>query len=198
MTELVVIDGCGSNLTSLCNALGRLNANAIVSHDHKIIEQAERVILPGVGAAGDAMTSLRAKGLDTLIPNLKQPVLGICVGMQLLFNHSAEDDTDCLGVIPGSLYHIPKSQTLPVPHMGWNRVQSGHELFEAIPDSSHFYFVHSYAAETSATTIASSIYGKPFTAAAQQDNFLGVQFHPERSGKYGAQILKNYLSWSGK
>ena len=196
MTDLVVIDGCGANLTSLQNALDRLGANAVVSQDHAQIESAKRVILPGVGAAGTAMARLQEKGLASLVPRLKQPVLGICVGMQVLFESSEEDDAICLGVIQGRLEKIPGSSDKPVPHMGWNTVDSTHDLFAEIPTNTHFYFVHSYAARCVESTVASTNYGIDITAAAQRENFLGVQFHPERSGIWGAKLLANFLEWS--
>ncbi len=195
MTELAIIDGCGANLTSLNNALRRLGVDVLVTNDHKKILNATRVILPGVGAAGSAMLKLKEKGLSGLVPQLQQPVLGICVGMQVLFQGSEEDNATCLGVLQGTLRKIPSHPNRPVPHMGWNQVQSDHELFANIPQKTHFYFVHSFGAEPGENTVATTHYGIKITAAAQQNNFLGVQFHPERSGIWGAKLLKNFLTW---
>lgn len=193
MSGLVVIDGCGANLTSLCNALQRLEQNPVVTSDPETILNAEKIILPGVGAAGNAMKRLTDKGLVDVIASLKQPVLGICVGMQVLFESSEEDETQCIGVVPGRLQRFVPTRQQPVPHMGWNRIQSEHPLFTGLRDGTYFYFVHSFAAPVSDNTIAQCQYGGPFTAATQCKNFLGVQFHPERSGDAGSLVLHNFL-----
>lgn len=195
--EIVIIDGCGANLASLRFALQRLGGNAVVSSDRKRIEDARHVILPGVGAAGFAMAQLRLRKLDTLIPELRQPVLGICLGMQLLLQASDEGDAACLGVIPGRCERFVPAAELPTPHMGWNRVyaRSCNGLFADIDEGAHFYFVHSYAAPVGAHTAAWSEYGHRFSAALSHNNFFGAQFHPERSGKAGARLLANFLSF---
>lgn len=195
MQPVTIIDGSGANIASLRFALERLGASSELTADPEKIRTADRVILPGVGAADDAMRRLRIQGLDKLIPQLTRPLLGICLGMQLLFDASDEDSADCLGIIPGhaSLFEVAPEQ--PVPHMGWNRVNklTDAPLLDGIPDGTYFYFVHSYAVDVTQATIASTDYGRPFTAVAQQGNFMGAQFHPERSGEQGARLLQNFL-----
>jgi glutamine amidotransferase len=141
------------------------------------------------------MTQLREKNLDTLVPTLTQPLLGICLGMQLLFNGSDEDDTDCLGLIEGRARLFDAAPDRPVPHMGWNRVEKTRNarLLDGIPDRAYFYFVHSYAVDTVATTTGCTDYGRVFTSVVRKGNFMGTQFHPERSGQNGARLLQNFL-----
>jgi glutamine amidotransferase len=196
VTGIAIVDSGGANLASLQYALQRLGAESIVSDDPARIASAQRVLLPGVGAAGDAMQRLRARGLDELIPTLKVPLLGICLGMQLLFEHSGEDDTPCLGVLQGSIARLQPSVDRPIPHMGWNTLQAIGEdaLLRDVGREDHVYFVHSYAAPVSQTTLASVHYGEAFAAVVRRDNFRGVQFHPERSGKVGARLLRNFLT----
>jgi glutamine amidotransferase len=159
------------------------------------------VLLPGVGAAADAMRRLREYGLDRVIPTLSCPLLGICLGMQLLFEHSAEGDTECLGVLPGRVERLVATPGLPVPHMGWNTLQLSagavDPLLADLPSPAYGYFVHSYAAGVGAQTLASVDYGRPLAAAVRRGNFYGVQFHPERSATMGAQVLRNFLSLQG-
>lgn len=195
--EIAIIDGCGANLASLRFALERIGLDAVVTSDKARIAAARHVILPGVGAAGYAMEQLRKLGLDTLIPELRQPVLGICLGMQLLLDSSDEDDATCLGVIPGQCVRFEPAPDMPTPHMGWNRVhpRSHNGLFAGIEDGAHCYFVHSYAAPVSANTAAWSEYGPRFSSAVSNNNFFGVQFHPERSGKTGARLLANFFNF---
>jgi glutamine amidotransferase len=194
--KVVVIGSSGANLASLGFALERLGVSAPVTEDPNRIAAAERVILPGVGAAADAMAKLRIAGLDQLIPTLRQPLLGICLGMQLLYESSEEDDATCLGVIPGNVARLPTAPGLPVPEMGWNELESISEagLLNGIEPGAYAYFVHSYAAPVSDATIAISHYGIAFSSAVAQRNFYGTQFHPERSADVGARILKNFLS----
>jgi glutamine amidotransferase len=199
--DVVVIDSGGANLASLQFALRRLGAAAEVSSDAARVRSASHVLLPGVGAAHDAMARLRAAGLDRLLPQLQQPVLGICLGMQLLFQASEEAveggaATRCLGVVPDTVRRMRAAPGLPVPHMGWNQLESLRDdpLFEGIMPGDYVYFVHSYAAPVGADTIATSDYGGPFTAAVRRGNFRGVQFHPERSAAVGARLLGNFLS----
>jgi glutamine amidotransferase len=195
MTDVAIIDGGGANIASLRFALQRLGADSELTTDPDTIRAASRVILPGVGAAADAMQRLRAAGLDEVIPTLTQPLLGICLGMQLLFESSAEEDAECLGIIDGRATLFTAAEDMPVPHMGWNCVEQTNKsvLFDGIPDNAYFYFVHSYAVDTVAETIGRTNYGRNFTSAVCKDNFMGAQFHPERSGKYGARLLKNFL-----
>ena len=193
--DVVIIPSCGSNLASLQFALERLGAEVPLTEDPVRIRAATHVILPGVGAAAPGMERLRAAGLVELIPTLKQPVLGICLGMQLLFASSEEEDTPCLGVIDAAVRRFPASPDHPVPQMGWNElVPVGDSLLmEGVPSGAYAYFVHSYAAPTGPYTRATTTYGVPFSAVIEQRNFYGTQFHPERSSRAGAHILENFL-----
>jgi glutamine amidotransferase len=193
--SVAIIDSGGANIASLRAALARLGAASVVTSDHEVIRAAPRVMLPGVGNAHSAMAKLRAAGLDTLIPTLKQPLLGICLGMQLLFDRSDEGPANCLGVIPGSIGKLSSEPGKPVPHMGWNQFTQvvPDALLEGVSSLDHVYFVHSYAAPTSSATVAITDYGMAFTAVARRANFCGTQFHPERSGVVGARILANFL-----
>ena len=193
--DVVIVDSGGANLASLGFALERLGARSRVSSDPATIVAAPRVLLPGVGSAGDAMQRLRSAGLDRVLPGLRQPLLGICLGMQLLFERSAEDDAAGLGILPGRVERLQAAPGRPVPHMGWNTLEpcSVDPLLQDIPAGEHFYFVHSFAARPSMTTLATADYGGPVVAVAGRDNFRGVQFHPERSGAAGAKLLANFL-----
>ena len=193
---VAIIDGGGANIASLCFALERLGRQGQLTVDSGFIRDAQRVILPGVGDAGDAMLRLRDSGLDDLIPELTQPVLGICLGMQLFFDASEENSTQCLGILPGTAKQLQASSEQSVPHMGWNQVISRKPstLLDGIPDGAYFYFVHSYALGVSTDTVATSDHGITFTAIAQRDNFSATQFHPERSGEHGARLLTNFLA----
>jgi glutamine amidotransferase len=192
---VAIIDGGGANIASLRFALQRLGTDGILTSDHDVIRDAGRVILPGVGAARAAMDTLKEKGLDQLVPTLSQPVLGICLGMQLLFEGSEEDNTECLGIIEGHARRFEPAKDRPVPHMGWNRVDKTRNarMLDGVPDGAHFYFVHSYAVEMVATTTGCTEYGHIFTSVVRKGNFMGTQFHPERSGKNGARLLQNFL-----
>ncbi|HEX5420969.1 MAG TPA: imidazole glycerol phosphate synthase subunit HisH, partial [Gammaproteobacteria bacterium] len=163
--------------------------------DPERIRSATHVILPGVGAARSAMERLSAAGLASVVPQLEQPVLGICVGMQVLMTSSEEEDADCLDIIPGRLSRFPQSAGLPVPHMGWSQIEVTEQsaLLDGISDGAYAYFVHSYAAPVGPYTRSASRYGVEFSAVVEQDNFFGTQFHPERSSELGARILKNFL-----
>lgn len=201
MSDVVVIDSGGANLASLLFALQRLGASATVSTDAARIRSASHVLLPGVGAAHDAMARLRAAGLDQLLPSLTQPLLGICLGMQLLFESSEEaakgaSHTPCLGVIPGRVQRMRTGPGLPVPHMGWNQLEplADDPLFEGIRRGDYVYFVHSYAAPVGERTLAATDYGSSFSAVVRRGNFRGVQFHPERSAAVGARLLGNFLA----
>jgi glutamine amidotransferase len=193
--DVIIIGSSGANLASLGFALRRLGVDAPVTEDPARVTAAKRVILPGVGAAADAMERLQAAGLSELIPELEQPVLGICLGMQLLFNGSEEDDAACLGIIDADVKRLPSLPELPVPEMGWNELENlaDSRLLDGI-DGGYAYFVHSYAAPVGPYTRATANYGRDFSAVVQQANFAGTQFHPERSARLGARILKNFLS----
>jgi len=176
------------------NALERLGVNAEVSDDAEKIRSADKVIFPGVGEASSAMRSLKENDLDKIIKELKQPVLGICVGMQLLCARSEENDTECLNIVPVKVKRFSPSFKLKVPQVGWNNIfdlQSA--LFKNIPDRSYIYNVHSYYAEDSQYTIAKCEYGLEYAAAIKKDNFYGVQFHTEKSAEVGDKIIKNFL-----
>lgn len=193
---VAVVDGGGANIASLLFALERLGVTGQLTTDAALIRDARQVILPGVGAARAAMTRFRALELDGLIRSLHQPVLGICLGLQLLFESSDEDGADCLGIIPGRVRRFEAAIGQPVPHMGWNQIRriGNSALLHDIPDGAYFYFVHSYAADVGAATVASTTYGWPFSAVVEQNNFVATQFHPERSGAMGATILRNFLT----
>jgi len=191
----IIIDSGGANLASLLFALERLHAHAVVSNDPQDVVRAGRVILPGVGSAADAMKRLRAAGLTEVLPGLKQPVLGICLGMQLLFRHSEEGATDCLGIIPDTVKRLTPEPGRPVPHMGWNQLVGLREdpLLADIAENDYVYFVHSYAAPVSDVTLARTDYGAQVSAVVRHRNFWGAQFHPERSAAIGSRILANFL-----
>ena len=194
--DVVIVDSGGANLASLQHALARLGSRSIVSRQAADIVAARRVLLPGVGSATAAMTMLRAAGLDRLLPTLKQPVLGICLGMQLMFENSAEGDTAGLRIIPGRVDRLEASVDRPVPHMGWNTLQplKADALLAQIAAQDRVYFVHSFAAPIGPWTTASCKYGSEFSAVIARSNFRGVQFHPERSGAVGARLLANFLA----
>jgi glutamine amidotransferase len=191
----VIIPSCGSNLASLKFALERLGTDAPVTEDPERIRAASHVILPGVGAAAPGMERLAAAGLVDLIPTLTQPVLGICLGMQLLFARSEEEDTRCLGVIDAEVRRFPDRPDLPVPQMGWNELEpvGSSPLLAGLTAGAYAYFVHSYAAPVGPYTRAVTTYGVSFSAVVEQGNFFGTQFHPERSSRVGAQVLENFL-----
>ncbi len=193
--DVVIIASGGANLASLQFALERQGVGSTVSADPERIRAASHVILPGVGAAGDAMRRLRAVQLDRLIPQLTQPVLGICLGMQLLHEASDEGPTDCLGIIPGRAQRFTDVPGRPVPHMGWNTltIATPSALLEGLSGTDYAYFVHSYALPCAPATIATTHYGQDFSACVQWRNFYGAQFHPERSSLVGARILGNFL-----
>ena len=192
----VIVASGGANIASLQFALQRLDAASSVSADPDEIRAASHVILPGVGAAADAMSRLRQSGLDAVIPALRQPVLGICLGMQLLFEASDEGVAHCLGIIPGRAARFAPAAERPVPHMGWNTlaIRRPCPLLAGLGDGDYAYFVHSYALEVGEATVASTSYGVPFSACAQWRNFYGAQFHPERSAAVGARLLQNFLA----
>jgi len=193
--DVVIIDSGGANLTSLRYAFERLDARAEVSSDGSRIASADRVVLPGVGNAAHAMRRLRDAQLIEVIRTLTQPVLGICLGMHLLFQRSAEGPTACLNLLPYAVESLTVLPGLPVPHMGWNQIRSlrNDPVLEGIKNGDHFYFVHRYAAPVTEHTLASSEYGVAIAAVVRHRNFWGAQFHPERSGAAGSQMLANFL-----
>lgn len=192
--NVVIIKYSAGNIQSVLNALGRLGVEASVTDNKEKIRSADKVIFPGVGEARSAMNDLKQNGLDKLIPELKQPVLGICVGMQLLCHHSEENNTDCLGILPIAVKKF-STQHIKVPQMGWNTVYAlRSDLFAGIPENSFIYNVHSYYAEHSPFTIALCDYGVEYAAAIQKDNFYGVQFHTEKSAATGDRIIQNFLA----
>ena len=192
--ELVIVNTGCANIASVRFAIERLGYAVQVSDDAAVIKDADKVFLPGVGSAGAAMSQIKAKGLDKILPSLTQPVLGICLGMQLQTAFSEEGDVPCLGMIPTRVNKLQVGN-LRLPHMGWNqiRVTQNHALFDGIANDSYFYFVHGFAAPVSDVTLASCDYGQAFSASIGKDNFMGVQFHPERSGTNGARLLRNFI-----
>ncbi len=195
MRRVVLVDAGGTNIGSVRYALQRLGVDAALSASADEIRAASHVILPGVGAAAPGMKRLRDSGLVDVLPALTRPVLGVCLGMQLLFERSEESDTQCLGIIPDSVRRFPHTDHLRVPHMGWNSVSVDREnpLLDAA-DAGYAYFVHSYAAPVGDYTVATTDYGGAFSAVVQRDNFFGAQFHPERSSALGATLLRNFLA----
>jgi glutamine amidotransferase len=193
---VVIVASGGANIASLQFALERLDVPSLVSAQAETIRAASHVILPGVGAAADAMTRLRRDHLDELLPTLRQPVLGICLGMQLLFEASDEGHTQCLGIIRGRAVRFTEAPGRPVPHIGWNTLDIEREsaLLTGLEADDYAYFVHSYALPVTGATVASTRYGAPFTACVECGNFFGVQFHPERSAAVGARVLQNFLA----
>lgn len=199
---IAIISGCGANTTSVKFALERITSNVVLTQDSAVIRKASHVILPGVGTAQHAMQVLENLKLVETILSLTQPLLGICIGMQLLFQYSAEGDCNCLGILPGIVQHLQnlaiERTDLVLPHMGWDQIkinQADSPLLKGIENLAYFYFVHSFAvAEEPNITIASCDYGNSFAAMVQKNNFFGVQFHPERSGINGHKMLKNFLS----
>lgn len=195
-TRIAIIDNGGANIASLTYALDRLGIDSTLTRDAHTIQSASHVILPGVGAAADAMQRLNSSDLSEVITGLSQPVLGICLGMQLFAQRSEEDATECLGVIPAIAEKLRVSPQTPVPNMGWCQVRQteSHELFTGIKNDSYFYFVHSFALPEGAYTLARAEHSKPFTAVLAQRNFFATQFHPERSAEAGSKLLSNFAS----
>ncbi|WP_418501463.1 imidazole glycerol phosphate synthase subunit HisH [Flagellimonas sp.] len=191
--KIVIIDYGAGNIQSIIFAIKRLGYDAVLSHDVKEIQEADKVIFPGVGEASSAMAKLRASGLDVVIPKLKQPVLGICLGMQLMCRSSEEGNTEGLGIFDLDVKKF--SNQVKVPQIGWNQITSlKTDLFKGIPEKSYIYLVHSFYAPLDTETIASAEYGLKYSAALQKDNFYGVQFHPEKSSEAGSTILNNFLT----
>lgn len=199
MSEVVIIDSGGANLASLAFALARVGATSRVSADPELIARASHVILPGVGAAAPAMQRLHQLGLVSVLRARSMPLLGICLGMQLLFEHSDEGDTPALGLLSGRVRALEPHADCRVPHMGWNTLRHvlADPLLRGLPDRSWFYFVHGYyVAADSSTVVAVADHGRPLAAVVRRGAIMGVQFHPERSGEAGRVVLKNFLEGS--
>jgi imidazole glycerol-phosphate synthase subunit HisH len=195
VTDIAIIDSGGANIASLLFAFDRLQAKAVLTSDADEIRNAPRVLLPGVGAAKDAMNRLTNAALIDVIRNLKQPVLGICLGMQLLCDGSEEEDVECLGIIPGTVKKLVATTNSPVPNMGWcsTSITTDHAVLEGIEDKRYFYYSHSYALPVSDNTLATAIHTDEFSAIIAHENFIAAQFHPERSSATGARLLKNFV-----
>ncbi|MBN1387898.1 MAG: imidazole glycerol phosphate synthase subunit HisH [Bacteroidales bacterium] len=194
--KISIIDYGAGNLFSVASACKNLGYSPVLTADEKTISRSDRVIFPGVGNAISAMKRIREKRLDNLIPSLQQPVLGICLGMQLMMETSDEGDTECLGILKGRVAYFRKrnSAGIKVPHMGWNIIDNlKGRLFEGIDERTRMYFVHGYYVPGNEYTAANSYYHGSFTAAIEKDNFFGCQFHPEKSGEAGIEILDNFL-----
>jgi glutamine amidotransferase len=193
--RVVLVDSGGANIGSVRYALQRLGVDAELTGDGDLIRTADRVILPGVGAAAAAMRRLRELDLVGVLRTLDKPLLGICLGMQLLFESSEEGDVECLGLLPGKVRRLEASPGVRIPHMGWNRLRHriASPLLRDIPDGAQTYFVHSFGADEDDHTIAGCVHGPSFAAVVQRDHVAGAQFHPERSGPVGLRLLANFL-----
>ncbi len=194
--KVAIVKYNAGNIRSVCCAVRRLGADIVLTDDAEEILGADKVIFPGVGHAATSMEYLRARGLDSLIAGLRQPVLGICVGLQLMCRHSEEGDADCIGIfdVPVTKFH-PEDPLLKVPQMGWNDISDlKSSLFDGVNDGVFVYYVHSYRAALSPWTVATTDYGGRYSAALHRDNFWATQFHPEKSGSVGETILKNFLN----
>ncbi len=196
--KTVIIQYNAGNIQSVLYALERLGSSAIVTDHVETIQSADKVIFPGVGEASTAMHYLKERNLDKVIKNLQQPVLGICLGMQLMCAYSSENDTPCLGIFEENVQPFtPTDPAIKVPQIGWNTVVDlKTDLFNGVPENSFAYFVHGYYAALGAHTIATTDYVQPYSSALHKNNFYGVQFHPEKSAKVGEQIIKNFLEFS--
>ncbi len=191
--KLAIVKYNAGNIQSVLYALERIGMEAVVTDDHALLRSADKVIFPGVGEASSAMSYLKERQLDSLIKSLEQPVLGICLGMQLMCMHSEENNTDCLGIFDTKVKRF--SGSLKIPQIGWNLVQETRgPLFSHLPKEAYCYFVHSYYADVCDETAATTEYGVRFSSALQKRNFYGVQFHPEKSAAVGEQILKNFIN----
>lgn len=192
---IAIIDYNAGNITSVCNALNRLGAEWILTSEHSQLKKASHLLLPGVGDAGEVMKSLREKNLVNLIRELRHPVLGICIGMQVLCRDSEESNAQCIGIFDAHVRRFVSANGDKVPHMGWNSLNNMEKkLFKEVNPGSYVYYVHSYRADLCPDTIATTKYcGKLFSAALKYENFYGTQFHPEKSGDIGEKILRNFL-----
>lgn len=204
-----IVDYQAGNLTSVARALAHLQKECVVTGDPRVLDEASHIIFPGVGAAGTAMANLRERGLDVRLRQWAaegKPLLGICLGTQVIFEYSEEDDADCLGIVPGTVRRFPPDlrscgQLLKIPHMGWNSVTFAavHPVFAGVPEGAEFYFVHSYYPAPADESWAAgwAEYGIRFCAAVARNNLVAVQFHPEKSGRPGLTILDNFCRWKG-
>lgn len=194
--EVVIIKLGVGNTASVSFALERLGANPVVTADPERVCDAERVILPGVGAAAAAIRAIDNSGLRRVLLDFERPLLGICLGQQLLYEHSEEGDTPGLGLLAGNVVELAGSPRRPTPHMGWSalHVEREHPLFEGVRSGEYVYFVHSYACAADGHAVATAEYGQPFAAAVAKGNVFGCQFHPERSGAVGARVLRNFVA----
>lgn len=194
--EVAIVKYNAGNICSVVNALKRLGIEPILTDEPDVLRQADRVLFPGQGEAGSTMTYLREHHLDRLIKDLKQPVLGICIGQQLMCRHSEESDTDCLGIFDVDVVKFrPHKHEDKVPHMGWNTLNNlKGDLFKGLQENDFVYFVHSFYVPVNQHTVATTDYILPFSAALQRDNFYATQFHPEKSGSIGEKIIKNFLN----
>lgn len=191
---IAIIDYDMGNIRSLGNAIGRLGAEWTLTSDHDVISRASHVILPGVGNAAEAMENLKRLGLPSLIWRLRRPVLGICVGMQVMCRHSEEGDAECMGIFDAKVHRFQEAPGIKVPHMGWSRLANMEsKLFKGIDKGAYVYFVHSYFAPLCPDTIATARHPEMFSAALKYENFYGTQFHPEKSGEVGQSIIRNFL-----
>lgn len=194
--KIAIIDYGAGNLFSVATACRKLGYDPVLTADEKVISRSDKVLFPGVGNAVTAMHRIREKGLHNVIPELRQPVLGICLGMQLMFERSDEGNTRCLGIIKGEVkdFRNGNGGNIKVPHMGWNIIDKLRgKLFKGIEEGTNMYFVHGYYVPDNEYTAANSYYNGSFTAAIENDNFFGCQFHPEKSGEAGIRIIKNFL-----
>lgn len=193
--NVAIVKYNAGNMYSVVNALRRLGIEPQITDDTETLTKADRVLFPGQGEAGGTMRYLRERNLDKVIRDLKQPVLGICVGQQLLCRHSEEGDTDCIGIFDADVKRFhPTCHADKVPAIGWNSLNGlKSDLFKGIADNEYVYFVHSYYVPLCESTIASTDYVQPYSAALQRDNFYATQFHPEKSGRIGEQIIRNFL-----
>jgi imidazole glycerol-phosphate synthase subunit HisH len=194
--ELTIVKYNAGNIQSVLYALERIGANALVTDDHDLIRQSDKVIFPGVGEASSAMRYLKERNLDRVLVNLSQPVLGICLGMQLMCSYSEENETSCLGIFEEKVKKfMPTDRSEKVPQIGWNTIYNlATPLFKDIPDNSYCYFVHGYYAAHGAHTIATTNYVQPYSSSLHKNNFYGVQFHPEKSAAVGEKIIQNFLA----
>jgi glutamine amidotransferase len=201
---VAVIDYQAGNLTSVVRALAALGVSGRVTEDPAVVQRADRVIFPGVGAAGKAMAVLRERGLDEALRQAQSrgvPILGICLGAQIILDFSEENDTPCLGLLPGRTRSLPRQPGLKIPHMGWNRVEfvRPHPVFAGLPATAEYYFVHSYYPQPAREELVVGVtgHGIAFVSALGWENLVATQFHPEKSGRFGLQILANFLAWDG-
>lgn len=194
--KVAIVDSIGSNLASLIFALNRIGSSFEITDEIDVINKASHIILPGVGAAKNAMTKLKQRKLIDEISKLTKPTLGICLGMQIFMDASDEDDAKCLGIISNTCRPFENNRDYPVPHMGWNKVRFNRDsvLTKNLKDDDYYYFVHSYYVPICSETIGVSSYPIEFSAVVQKDNFFGTQFHPEKSGLSGSKILQNFVS----